>query len=168
VTDVVKRIVDNLSPLREDPQRVASEVRKRLDEARLRVDEVKAIPTPAETRAKADGIERCIPALEAHLERLTHVEAVAASMIDSAIKQLRAAVAVLRSRSGGLSGHVNRVALLCAAVAYDLHEFSERRPTGYEDGSFRTTTALVHEAVTGHEAGDLRRACESEIRRRRR
>jgi hypothetical protein len=57
----------------------------------------------------------------------------------------------------------------CAAESYFLMEmFSAKAPTGYETGTFRSIAVLICRAVSGKIYPDLKRACDTVLRSRRR
>jgi hypothetical protein len=55
----------------------------------------------------------------------------------------------------------------CAAEAYFLMAcFSAKEPTGTDEGPFQIIAAYIYEAVTGHEASDMKRSCALVLRER--
>jgi hypothetical protein len=172
--EILEEIVDNLRPLRGERRKIESEIRARLDKMRDSLDFVRAIPTPAETRAAVEGIDRRLAALVTEIEHLPEgaafefrkVAALCGFSLEDSFQSLRATLAMLRSRKG-FSGHVNRVNAVCARAAYELFEFSKSRPTGTEEGPFRAIAALLLEATGGVCDGDLKRACDEQLRHHR-
>lgn len=188
--NIVEEIVDNLRPLRAKQLEIEEKIRELLAEMPGVVDAVKVVPTPAETKASADGISKLLVALSEEIERpeafvFRKIAALYNFSEEPAratlLEQVRATLEVLRSSrgtkapspsrrvAGGVSGHVDRAKAVCAEGAYDLIvKFSKRRPSGTVDGRFRTIAGLLFQALSGQQNVDLKRACDSQIRRRRR
>jgi hypothetical protein len=54
----------------------------------------------------------------------------------------------------------------CARSAHDLMQaMSDKKITGTEDNAFRVITSLLYEAVSGQQGADLKRACDSRLRK---
>jgi hypothetical protein len=179
IDGIVWSIARELDPLRPEinKREIESRIRERIDLLQPSLNHMKAIPTFAATRATADRISKRLDALIEEITRLPKGTAFEFWKIAGlfgfsrrasarAAHRLRAALTVLRSREG-LSDHVDRENLVCAAAAHEMiKEFSKRVPSGSDGGPLRTIAALLFEAVTGRRATDrqFKRACDNLLR----
>jgi hypothetical protein len=81
------------------------------------------------------------------------------------LKRLRRICARAIDPGFGLHPNYDQDKHACAWFAFNLmRNLSDHEITGTEDGSFRTITSLLFEALSGHQDADLKRACDDVLR----
>jgi hypothetical protein len=100
------------------------------------------------------------------IEGLERANRKRADSFGAELKRLRQVCA--RGVGSGFGYHPNYdpTKYFCAFFAYGwMKGYSDRPITGTEDGAFRIITSLTYEAVSGQPEADLKRACDSCLRK---
>ena len=88
-----------------------------------------------------------------------------ANTLSAELARLRRVCAQAIDPGFGMHPNYDHAKDACAWFAHGLMEgLSNREITGTQDGTFRTITSLLYEAVSGEHSIDLKRACDAVLR----
>jgi hypothetical protein len=119
------------------------------------------LPPPAWT----DDGNLEIPRTNKSVEEIKRDFFARANALSAELARIRGICAPAIDPGFGMHPNYDQAKNTCAGFAHGLMEgLSNREITGTQDGTFRTITSLLYEAVSGKHGVDLKRACDAVLR----